>query len=96
MVTKAPCAYRQGKVTHYYLYFFSAADSSTTKIQILYILSIVFGTPVSAWSDNLKTCIYLLEKKEAGETMKYNESAYTNQYYREEFLVLAKKRNTVN
>lgn len=51
---------------------------------------------MSAWSDNLKTCIYLLEKEEAGETMKYNKSTYTNQHYLEGYLVLAKERNTVN
>lgn len=98
MVTKTPHAYRQAKVTHHYYCFFSAVGSLATKIQIviLYILSIVFGKAVSAWSDNLEICIYLLETKEAGETRKYNKSAYTNQYYPEEFLALSKEVNTVN
>lgn len=51
---------------------------------------------MSAWSDNLKTCIYLLEKEEDGGTMKYSKTAYTNQSYLEEFLILGKERNTVN
>lgn len=35
-------------------------------------------------------------EKGRGGTMKYNKTAYTNQSYLEEFLVLAKERNTVN
>lgn len=51
---------------------------------------------MSAWPDNLKTFIYLLEKEEAAATMKYKKSAYTNESYLEEYLVLAKESNTVN
>lgn len=75
---------------------FLAVYSSVSKIKTinLYILSVIFGAPVSLWSDNVKTFILPLRKKEAGEIIKCKKSYIQISSTRKEYLILFKERNT--